>query len=137
MNNEAPDFTLNDTDGHPVSLSSFKGSYVLVDFWASWCPPCRQENPDIVRTYHKYHSKGFSILSVSLDDEKDKWIEAIEKDGLDWPQVSDLKGWQSHVVDLYGLRGIPMNFLLDKEGRIIDKGLRAELLEKKLAEELR
>lgn len=137
MNHEAPDFTLQDTYGQPVSLSSFKGSYVLVDFWASWCKPCRRENPGIVKVYHKYHSKGFSILGVSLDEEKDEWIAAIEKDNLEWPQVSDGKGWQGSVVDLYGVRGIPMNFLLDKEGRIIDKGLRGELLEQKLAEALR
>jgi len=134
IGNPAPDFTLNDTNGKPVSLSSLKGKYVLVDFWASWCGPCRAENPAVLKAYRAYHDKGFTILGVSLDDKKDKWIEAIKKDQLDWTQVSDLKGWQSSAAELYGIKGIPMNYLLDKDGKILAKGLRGEDLEKKLAE---
>jgi len=130
----APLFTQNNTDGKPVSLDSFKGQYVLVDFWASWCGPCRAENPNVLKAYKTWHPKGFAILGVSMDDNKDKWIAAIKKDQLEWAQVSDLKGWQNSVGDLYGVKGIPMNFLLDKEGVIIAKNLRGEDLEKKLAE---
>ena len=130
----APDFTQADIHGKPVDLSSFKGQYVLVDFWASWCGPCRAENPAVVKAYKEYHAKGFSILGVSLDEKKDRWEEAIKKDGLAWTQVSDLKGWQNSVAELYGVKGIPMNYLLDKDGKIIAKGLRGEELEKKLAE---
>ena len=130
----APDFTLPDTKGKATSLSSFKGKITLVDFWASWCGPCREENPNVVLAYQKYHPKGFTILSVSLDNSKDKWEEAIKHDKLNWNHVSDLKGWQSSVAVLYGVRGIPTNFLLDKDGKIIAKDLRGEDLEKKLAE---
>jgi peroxiredoxin len=130
----APDFTQTDVKGNPVALSSFKGKYVLVDFWASWCGPCRLENPSVVKAYRQYHSKGFTVLGISLDDKKDKWLEAIRKDGLDWTQVSDLKGWQNSVALSYGIKGIPMNFLLDKDGKIVGKGLRDEDLDKKLAE---
>jgi len=130
----APLFTQTDIDGKPVSLDSFKGQYVLVDFWASWCGPCRAENPNVVKTYKEYHPKGFTILGISLDNKKDKWLEAIKKDQLEWTQVSDLKGWQNNVAELYGVQAIPTNFLLDKEGKIIAKGLRGEDLEKKLGE---
>ncbi|MBN9379818.1 MAG: AhpC/TSA family protein [Chitinophagaceae bacterium] len=130
----APTFVQNDVDGKPVSLDAFKGQYVLVDFWASWCGPCRAENPNVVKAYKEYHPKGFAILGVSLDNNKDKWLAAIKQDQLDWTHVSDLKGWHNSVTDLYGVRAIPMNFLLDKEGRIIAKGLRGEDLEKRLAE---
>ena len=130
---QAPDFTLNDINGKPVSLNSYKGKYTLVDFWASWCGPCRQENPEVVKAFQKFKPKGFEILGVSLDEEKDKWIIAIQKDGLSWTHVSDLKGWQSDVAALYGVRAIPMNFLLDKDGKIIAKGLRGEELAAKLA----
>ena len=133
----APDFSLPDTKGDTVSLSSLKGKYVLVDFWASWCGPCRRENPNVVKAYHQFHPKGFTILSVSLDDTKDPWLKAIQKDHLDWTHVSDLKGWQSSAAALYGVKGIPMNFLLDKDGRIVDKGLRGDALDKKLAELLK
>ena len=130
----APDFTQMDINGKPVTLSSFKGRYVLVDFWASWCGPCRAENPAVLKAYRAYHAKGFDILGVSLDEKKDKWLEAVKKDGLGWQQVSDLKGWENSVAQLYGVQGIPMNYLLDKDGKIIAKGLRGEDLEKTLAE---
>ncbi|MHA4808574.1 redoxin domain-containing protein [Flavitalea flava] len=131
---EAPGFTLPNTKGTPVSLASFRGKYVLVDFWASWCGPCRHENPVVVKVFKEYHKKGFTILGVSLDDNKEKWEEAIKKDGLDWTQVSELQGWQSNVAGLYGVKGIPMNFLLDKNGKVIAKGLRGKDLDQKLGE---
>jgi len=130
----APDFTMNDTEGKPVSLSSFKGKIVLVDFWASWCGPCRQENPNVVKLYQQYHSKGFEILGVSLDRGKDEWLKAIKADNLTWTHVSDLKYWQNAAARLYGVNSIPQSFLLDKEGKIIGKSLRGEELAKKLAE---
>lgn len=130
----APDFTLNDTNGKPVSLASFKGKYTLVDFWASWCGPCRQENPTVVKAYNTFKSKGFDILGVSLDEKKDKWEQAIQQDKLAWTQVSDLKGWESEAAALYGIKAIPMNYLLDKEGKIIAKSLRGEELIRKLGE---
>jgi len=130
----APGFTQPGVNGKPVTLASFKGKYVLVDFWASWCGPCRRENPNVVKAYKKFHSKGFAILGISLDDNKARWVEAIQKDQLTWTQVSDLKGWQNSVADLYGVRGIPMNFLLDKDGKIVARGLRGEDLDKKLGE---
>jgi thiol-disulfide isomerase/thioredoxin len=134
----APEITMNTPEDKPLSLSSFKGKVVLVDFWASWCGPCRAENPNVVKAYNKYRSKGFDIYSVSLDKDKDKWISAIKKDGLSWPgHVSDFKHWQSPVVQLYNFNGIPYNVLLDKNGNIIAKNLRGEDLEKKLEEVLK
>ena len=132
----APDFTQNDVDGKPVSLSSFKGKYVLIDFWASWCGPCRQENPNIVRTYNKYKVKNFTILGVSLDRPEGKadWLAAIKADGLTWTQVSDLQFWNNAAASLYFVRAIPQNFLIDPAGKIIAKNLRGEELENKLAE---
>jgi peroxiredoxin len=134
IGNPALNFSSNDVNGKPVSLSSFKGKYVLLDFWASWCGPCRQENPNVVKAYFRFHDKGFNILGVSLDHDKVKWLEAIKKDGLNWTQVSDLKGWNAPVVDLYGVEGIPMNYLLDNNGIIVAKGLRGEDLDSKLTE---
>jgi len=131
---EAPDFTLSTPKGGQLALSSFKGKVVLVDFWASWCGPCRKENPNVVRLYKKFHPKGFEILSVSLDDDKDKWLKAIEKDGLTWNHVSDLRGWDCAAAKLYGVESIPFTVLLDKEGKIIAKSLRGVDLEKKLEE---
>ncbi len=130
----APDFTLTTPEGKPLELSSLRGKIVLIDFWASWCGPCRKENPNVIKLYKKYHNKGFEILGVSLDDKQDKWVDAIKKDGLPWSHVSDLKGWDSQAAKLYGVDAIPFTVLLDKEGKIIDKGLRGTKLEAKLAE---
>ena len=137
VGNAAPDFAQNNVSDKPISLASLKGKYVLVDFWASWCGPCRAENPNVVKAYQKYHAKGFDILGVSLDEKKDKWQEAIKKDNLSWSQVSDLQGWKNSVAVLYGVQAIPMNFLIDKDGKIIAKGLRGDDLEKKLDEVLK
>ncbi|MES2396214.1 MAG: TlpA disulfide reductase family protein [Bacteroidota bacterium] len=131
----APEITMNTPEGKPLSLSSQKGKVVLVDFWASWCGPCRAENPNVVKAYNKYKSKGFDVFNVSLDADPTKWKQAIEKDNLTWSNhICDFKAWQSPVVALYGFKGIPYNVLLDKEGKIIAKNLRGEDLEKKLAE---
>jgi len=134
IGNQAPLFSSPDASGKPVSLTSFRGKYVLLDFWASWCGPCRLENPNIVKAYKQFHGKGFEIFGVSLDDTKSDWLQAIKKDGLDWTQVSDLKGWQAETADLYGVKAIPMNYLIDKNGVIVAKGLRGDELEGKLSE---
>ena len=133
------DFTLNDPDGNPVSLSSVveKNKYTLVDFWASWCMPCRGENPNVVAAYKKYHDKGFTVFGVSLDKDHDKWVEAIKKDGLTWTHVSDLKYWSSEAAKLYGVQSIPHNVLINSKGIIVDKNLRGQKLQDKLAELLK
>jgi peroxiredoxin len=134
----APDFTQADVNGTPVKLSSFKGKYVLIDFWASWCGPCRQENPNVVKVYNKYKDKNFTILGVSLDRPagKNDWIAAIKNDGLSWTQVSDLKFWQNQAAALYFVSAIPANFLIGPDGKIVAKNLRGDDLESKLEEVL-
>lgn len=133
----APEIALTDTTGMPVPLSSLRGKYVLVDFWASWCGPCRAENPNVVRMYNKFKDKGFAIYSVSLDKTKDSWTKAIRNDNMTWTHVSDLKFWQSAAAQQYGVQAIPATFLLDKEGKIIAKNLRGDALEQKLEEVLK
>ena len=127
-------FTQSDTSGKSISTKNFSGKYFLIDFWASWCGPCRKENPALVKAYRKFHPKGFEIISTSLDDERAKWIAAITKDSLTWNHVSDLKGWENAAAQLYAVRSIPDNFLVDKSGTIIAKSLRGEELDAKLEE---
>lgn len=130
----APEIELPTPDGDTLKLSSFKGKYVLLDFWASWCRPCRIENPHLVKAYQKYQDKGFEIFQVSLDKKRESWVNAIEKDQLNWPQVSDLKYWHSEPAKLYKVQAIPANFLIDKKGRIVARNLRGDALEAKLSE---
>jgi len=125
----APDIALADTNGNIVKLSSLRGKYVLIDFWASWCGPCRRENPNLVNVYNKYKDKGFEIYAVSLDRSRDGWINAIHKDNLTWFHVSDLKYWESEAAALYGVKGIPFTVLLDPEGKIMNKGIRSQELD--------
>ena len=129
----APDISLPTPEGGTQSLSALRGKYVLIDFWASWCGPCRVENPKVVKMYNKYKGKGFEIFGVSLDQNREKWLAAIEKDKLTWPHVSDLKGWESSAAQLYNVTAIPQTVLVDPEGKIIAKGLRGADLEAKLA----
>ena len=129
----APDFTQAKQDGKPLKLSDLKGKVVLIDFWASWCGPCRRENPNVVKLYEKYQKNGFTVLSVSLDQNKEQWLAAVKKDNLSWPNhVSDLKGWGNEAAKQYKVTGIPFTVLVDKEGKIINKNLRGPELEKTL-----
>jgi len=130
----ANNFSQTSTDGKKVSLSDFKGKYVLIDFWASWCRPCRMENPNVVAAYNRFKNKGFTVLGVSMDSNRDPWLAAIQQDNLTWTHVSDLKGWGNEVGKLYGVTGIPQNYLIDKEGKIVAKDLRGPALDEKLAE---
>lgn len=134
---KAPDFTMNDVNGNPVALSSKIGSrLLLIDFWAAWCNPCRQENPNVVKIYNEYHKKGFDVFGVSLDNSKEAWIKAIADDKLDWTQVSDLKRGDNAAAKLYSVNSIPSNFLLDETGKIIARNLRGEALYNKVSEVL-
>jgi peroxiredoxin len=134
---QAPEINLPTPQGTKLALSSLRGKYVLIDFWASWCGPCRQENPNVVKAYNQFKDKGFTIYSVSLDQDKAKWEKAIAADGLTWNHVSDLAGWNSVAGAAYGVKSIPQSFLLDPQGRIIAKNLRGEALAAKLAEVLK
>jgi peroxiredoxin len=134
---QAPEINLPDPDGKNISLSSFRGKYVLVDFWASWCMPCRQENPNVVASFNRFKDKNFTVLGVSLDKDKSSWIQAIKADNLTWSHISDLKYWNSEVVPLYRIEGIPFNVLVDPEGKIIASNLRGEGLTRKLQEVLK
>lgn len=130
----APEINLQDPSGNFLSLSSLKGKVVLIDFWASWCGPCREENPNVVKVYQKFKDKGFEIYGVSLDDNADKWKQAIIEDGVNWFHVSDLRGWRSSAARTYAVTAIPATFLLDRNGKIVAKNLRGPELEKKIAE---
>ena len=128
VGNYAPGFEQKSVDNQQVTLASYKGKYVLLEFWASWCGPCRAESPNVLNAYNTYKNKGFDVLSVSLDHEKKNWEAAIQKDGLLWTQVSDLKGWKNEVATLYGVQAVPANFLIDPNGKIIAENLRGDAL---------
>lgn len=135
VGNKAPEISEKNPEGQTMSLSQTQGKLVLIDFWAAWCGPCRRENPTLVEAYNKYKDKGFTIFSVSLDQDKASWIAAIEKDQLAWPyHVSDLKGWYAKYAGVYKVNSIPANFLVDKDGIIVAKNLRGPMLEKALSQ---
>jgi peroxiredoxin len=132
IGSQIADFSENDTAGNNVKISSFRGKYVLIDFWASWCRPCRMENPNVVAAYNKYHQKNFTVLGVSLDQAKPAWLNAINMDGLTWTHISDLQGWNNEVAAKFKITSIPQNILIDPKGIIIAKNLRGDALNKKL-----
>ena len=134
---KAPDFTLPDTKGNPVTMSSVKGKIKIIDFWASWCGPCRLNNPHLKKLYEEFHPKGLEIIGVSLDTDKDAWEAAIEKDGLTWVNVSSLNGWQCETISLYSISGVPSLFILDEYNNIMATGLRGEQLKAFLEENLK
>jgi peroxiredoxin len=135
IGDQVPDITEKTPEGNEISLSSLRGNYVLLDFWAGWCRPCRMENPNLVKNYEKYHKKGFEIFQVSLDQKREMWLDAIKKDGLGkWKHVSDLGYWQSKHARAYNITSIPANFLLDPEGKVIAVNLHEQKLADKLAE---
>jgi peroxiredoxin len=137
IGSQALDFIQKDVDGKAVSLSSFKGKYVLVDFWASWCKPCRMENPNVVNAYNQYKNKNFTVLGVSLDQAKPNWLQAIQADNLTWTHVSDLQYWNNAVAQLYHIQSIPANMLIDPSGKIIARDLRGEDLNRTLSQLLK
>ena len=137
VNAIAPDFTLQTPEGEDVALYDVKGKLKIIDFWASWCGPCRMENPNMVKLYAEFKDKGLSVISVSLDEKKDKWVEAIKKDGLTWLHLSDLKGWQGDVIKKYNIDAVPTIFVLDENNRIIAKNLRGEKLKAFVSERLK
>jgi peroxiredoxin/ElaB/YqjD/DUF883 family membrane-anchored ribosome-binding protein len=128
------DFTQNNAEGQSVKFADFKGKYVLVDFWASWCGPCRAENPNVLKAYNQYKDKNFTVIGISLDDNGDKWKKAVKDDHMPWTELSDLKGWKNEVAEYYGIQAIPCTYLIDPQGKIIATYLRGEALHKKLAE---
>lgn len=134
IGSQAIEFAQEDVEGKSVSLSSFRGKYVLVDFWASWCRPCRDENPNVVKAYNKFRNKNFTVLGVSLDNNRQPWLKAIKNDNLSWTQVSDLKGWNNEAAAKYNIQSIPQNFLIDPTGKIIAKNLRGPDLDSRLCE---
>ncbi|MDR2285110.1 MAG: TlpA family protein disulfide reductase, partial [Sphingobacterium sp.] len=137
VGNPAIDFVMNDTEGNPITLSSFRGKYVFLDFWASWCGPCRSENPNLIKAYDKLKGDNFEIIAVSLDNKKDHWLKAIKEDGLPWIQISDLKGTKNEAALKYGVTGIPQNFLISPDGIILGIGFRGENILEKLMEHMK
>ncbi|RZK10948.1 MAG: TlpA family protein disulfide reductase [Flavobacterium sp.] len=133
MGSIAPDFSAPNTDGKKISLKESLGKITIIDFWASWCGPCRQENPNVVALYNEFHAKGLNIIGVSLDTNITKWKEAIPKDKLTWTQISNLQGWEDPIAQLYKIEGIPATLLLDASGKIIAKDLRGDALKSKVA----
>lgn len=134
LGDTAADFVQKDVQGNDIRLSNFKGNYILIDFWASWCAPCRSEMPSFIAVYNKYHGKGFEILAVSLDKKKEMWTQAIEKEKIPWVNVSDLKGWTGSAARTYKIIALPSNLLIDPTGKIIAKNLHADMLAQKLKE---